>query len=476
MTTSSGNVGTLSVSLVARTNKFKKNIKSAQKTTNSFGDSLRRMAKKTTLAVGAIGALAAGGLSVLVKKQFDALDAAGKLSDRIGILTEDLIGLQHAAQISGVGTESLDKSLVKMQRSIGDALDGSGEAVEAFESIGLSAQNLATMGPDAAFKAIADALRELPTAAQRTDAAMRIFGKSGADLLNLIDLGTDGIQGLQDEAKQLGIAMSRDAAAKIEQANDAMTRLQMLAVGLGRKIAVALAPFISALVGDLTAMGTEGANSFSMIDKAASALATTVGILGDTLDSIRWLSLEVEKAWLSAFEGIANAAAGFFHDLGNMLAQSDNEALQGLAGTAHAFSAGAAAAGSAAGIGAGVKDRELQEFLVSDGFSERLRKRMDQAEKDATAAADKLEKEMQRSSQAFEDVGQAAAEAAPEIQAATEAATFDAERPQSMLGSIQSAIGQFTVGQNSVVNEIKKQTTQLVRAIDSSSSGMTITA
>jgi len=78
----------------------------------SFSRSVTQGTRHLRRFAGAALALAGvGGFGYMIKRQMEVIDTTAKLSDRINISTEALIGLQHGAQISGVETETLNKSL-----------------------------------------------------------------------------------------------------------------------------------------------------------------------------------------------------------------------------------------------------------------------------------------------------------------------------------------------------------------------------
>ena len=63
-------------------------------------DTVYRGAKR--LAGGLLAAAGVGGLGYVIKQQMEAIDSTAKLSDRLGISTENLVSLQHAAKLAGV--------------------------------------------------------------------------------------------------------------------------------------------------------------------------------------------------------------------------------------------------------------------------------------------------------------------------------------------------------------------------------------
>jgi hypothetical protein len=221
-------------------------------TVKGFASSIGSMGGKLAALTG-IGAIVTGGIAALgaaigsameIKGQFEAIDQLAKLSDRMGIATESFVGLQHAADLSGVSSEELTGGLEKMLKTLGDASDPTSTAAESIRALGLDAAALAKQSPDEAFKSIAQNISEIQDPVQRAAAAMDIFGKAGQSLLPVLMTGKDGLNAATEEAAKLGLTFSRIDAAKVEGANDAISRLKATFVGLARTAAIAIAPVV----------------------------------------------------------------------------------------------------------------------------------------------------------------------------------------------------------------------------------------
>lgn len=252
-------IANLSVRLSANINQFSSGMTAAIKPLKQLGSQVASLGGLVNPAVTAFAGLAgAAGLGALVKGQMEAIDSTAKLSDRLGISTEALTGLQHAAGLSGVDAESLTGSLEKMLNTLNDAATKGSTAAATFQKMGLDAAKLANMAPDQAFAAISDGLVNIKNPAERASAAMDIFGKSGQALLPLMLSGSEGLKAAQAEAAKLGLTFSRVDAAKVEAANDAMSKMGEVAQGVGRTLAIQLAPYITAGADALTNFATSG--------------------------------------------------------------------------------------------------------------------------------------------------------------------------------------------------------------------------
>lgn len=315
-------VANLAVSVTARVSKLLKGFARARASMVRFAGSVRRMAGRVAKMAGIVGAFAVGGLVLLVKRANTAIDAISKLSDRLGIATEELGALHHAANIMGSDAAGIDKALEQMVRRLGEATTGIGESFDALGLLGLEANKLAAMPMADAFREIIRTIRDLPSVAQRADAAYSLFGRQGVKMLNIINLTDEAFENLMAEADALGLTFDRVAGAKVEAANDAFTRLKALLTGIGRTVAIEVAPFISTMVEGLVAAATAGSGMGRTVSRAIEWVVVSVATLADWLELLKagWHAMRI--AAVAVLGGIAEAV--------NLLAQSVNSLLLAL--------------------------------------------------------------------------------------------------------------------------------------------------
>ncbi len=173
--------------------------------------------------VGAIG-IALGA----IKKYADVGSQLQDMSDRTGIAASKLSTLKFAAEQSGTSLDGLGTGLKSMQKFLADTSNGF--------------QELRGFSPDEQFKAFADKIAAIQDPAERTAMAMKVFGKSGADLLPLLMEGGKGIDALQAKAEALGLGMSNADASAAEALGDSIDELKSRAEALGVSLGKALVP------------------------------------------------------------------------------------------------------------------------------------------------------------------------------------------------------------------------------------------
>lgn len=216
--------------ITAWRNKTTKNFKKAKMASNSFGASLGKLR-------GVIGVLAGGAairkLATGINSFATAGDEIAKTSRQIGIGAEALQELRFAADRQGVSSNTLTKSMIKMNKRIGDAKNGTGilasklkktnpELLKQIKNVGSSEE---------AFNLLLKELNNIPNQMQKAAFAQAAFGKTGIDLIKLAEAGADGIAGLREESKKYGV-ISEDAAKDSELFVDSLTNLKAASKGV----------------------------------------------------------------------------------------------------------------------------------------------------------------------------------------------------------------------------------------------------
>lgn len=240
----------LVVSLEAQTAKYQRGLDRANKRIARFE---RFQKKKLTainsqfkkLAIGIGAALGGRALINFTRQTLQLVDAQTKAARVVGTTQAVYSGLTLAAGIAGVEAAKFEKALKRQAKVVSDANDGLATYKRAFDKLGLSTADLLRLPLEQQFDTIAKALGNVENATQRVAIASDIWGAKNADLLNILELGEDGLQGYIDKANELGVALDTEQTAKIEAANDALLLFKTGLQGVGNQLVAALAPSIT---------------------------------------------------------------------------------------------------------------------------------------------------------------------------------------------------------------------------------------
>ena len=197
-----------------------------------------------------LGASAAVGGSILAVGKSTA-DYAGDMYDMArgaGIGVEAFQKLAYAGRMSGVETEKLSASLVKFDRMVAEATGGNKTYMQTFEDLGIkikdSAGNLRQ--PNEIFEDVADIFHNTEDGIGKTALAVELFGKSGADLIPMLNDGKAGLKAFYAEAERLGLALSNEMIAKGDAFSDQLENIGEQVKGVKLQLGAALIPALSA--------------------------------------------------------------------------------------------------------------------------------------------------------------------------------------------------------------------------------------
>lgn len=216
---------------------------------NRAENALSRFSKSAI--AGLAGALSAGAFVAAGKAALNYADNIGKVAQKIGMTTEELSGLNYAAKLSDVSLEQLQSTIGIMARKMGESADS-------FRTFGVELKNTdgSMRGTNEVLMDIADKFSKMPDGVQKSQWALELFGRSGLDLIPLLNGGSQAIAEATNQARLFGVIVSQEAAAGAEQFNDNITKLQNYVSGAVQNFTTGLTPALvnvsSALVDSAT--------------------------------------------------------------------------------------------------------------------------------------------------------------------------------------------------------------------------------
>ena len=201
------------------------------------------------VAAAIAGSVIVGGLAAIVKKSIDAGDELFNLQAKSGIAANALIGIGNAAKLADVDMATLGKGITKLNVNLVKAAEGNEDLARKFQALGIEVKTAdgQIVPADKALKQIADRFADMPDGAQKTAAAVALFGKAGADLIPLLNEGAASMD-------KFSYKIGEDFAARSDLFNDTITEFGIKTQGFALELTDALLPALQSILevfGDL---------------------------------------------------------------------------------------------------------------------------------------------------------------------------------------------------------------------------------
>lgn len=277
-----------------------------EKTEKQFDMSFAAMAKAGAgLAVGiglVKGAFAA--LSGTLDNFTQALDLGGRLEDlssRTGETAGNLLLLERAFDNSGIGADKVGSSINKLQKFMSDANGGAEKNIEALDQLGLSYSTLVQLTPTEQLGLLAERINSIQSPTERAATAMKIFGKSGGEILPLLQNFSGEIGNARGELGSMVDIMNQRSAV-FDTVSDKIAvikgKFMEFAAGILDKAAPALEIITTMLSKiDAAGLGQKLAGSFAGLKDSAIIFGDILlGAITNASDGIKLIKLALTFA------------------------------------------------------------------------------------------------------------------------------------------------------------------------------------
>lgn len=190
-------------------------------------------------------------ISEFITKQIELGAELAHTSEILGLSIEDMQAFSYAAANAGLGADEANTALRFLNKNIGEAVDGAGTAGPVFQKFGVQLKDVSgeIRPTKELLSEVADGIAKMHSPAEKTAAAMAVFGRAGAKMIPLLNKGAKGIDELYGEFEQLGGGLSKEFVEAAEKGEHELIKLKTASRGLAGTIASALMPTFTAVVG-----------------------------------------------------------------------------------------------------------------------------------------------------------------------------------------------------------------------------------
>ena len=404
------------------------------------------------------GSAIVGGLTAVIKKSIDAGDELFNMQAKTGIAASALIGLGNAAKLADVDQATLGKGLTKLSVNLVKAAEGNDGLAQKFKALGISIKdaNGQVVPADKALKQIADRFADMPDGAQKAAAAVALFGKSGADLIPLLNEGAASME-------KFTYKVGEDFAARSDLFNDTITELGIKTQGFGLELTDALLPALQTILevfGDLFDTDQDWTALFKVIEGVIRGIAVAIYTVVKAVDILIKNIVAAVQAASQAFAGDFGAA---FNTITTAVSSGFGEAQQAIKDL------NKLAFGSAASPGTGrrTRGRNMELDTTSSDAAAAAAARKAAAEAKRRAAEDKrAASEQERAAEKYNNYLQQGADLANDLtqqikQIGLETKAVGATPVKSILLSLEQDYAAITFDQSKLAatfNELVNQT------------------
>ena len=199
---------------------------------------------------------------------------------------------------------------------VAEATGGNKTYMQTFEDLGIkikdSAGNLRQ--PNEIFEDVADIFHNTEDGIGKTALAVELFGKSGADLIPMLNDGKAGLKAFYAEAERLGLALSNEMIAKGDAFSDQLENIGEQVKGVKLQLGAALIPALSAatekiskVIDKITKWVQENPELAATIGNIAMTTGKWIAILGTAaiaIGSVAFIILQFRKAFRAMSDAV----------------------------------------------------------------------------------------------------------------------------------------------------------------------------
>jgi phage-related protein len=239
--------------------------------------------KIAVAGVAAVGTAVIGTISGLVALANNSARTAGevrRLARETGLTAIEASKLRYIGERLGLSTDDLSKSFGKLSMNI--------EGLHPH----LAKYNIAVVrGKDGnvdmakTLANVADRFKSMPDGVEKTALSMQIFGKTGKDMIPLLNKGAAGLREMGEEAKRLGLVFDDTALNSALRYSKSQKDIGEAVEGLKNKLGMAFLPVLADVATALSSFATAVLPPvMAGIDKFRGFAETAVGVFKELVD------------------------------------------------------------------------------------------------------------------------------------------------------------------------------------------------
>ena len=241
-------VGSIFVDSDKANESLSKTDKKASSVASTFKNGAAAVGK---FSVGVVTAAVSAGTAIvgLAKNASDAADNIDKMSQKLGLSREAYQELDFICSQSGASVDSLQAGMKKLVNVMDTTRDGTSKSATALEQLGIAATdadgNLRN-SEDVMWESLS-ALQAMTNETEKAKLATELFGKSGTELMPLLNGASGSIEEMKNQAHELGLIMSDEFIDNGVNLQDSLDQTKRALKAIGLDILTTVMPIVESV-------------------------------------------------------------------------------------------------------------------------------------------------------------------------------------------------------------------------------------
>ncbi len=249
-----------------------KSEKKGKSFAKSLGSGLKTAAKVGGIALGAATA-AVGALGTAVVKGVTSWSEYGdnidKASQKLGFSMKGYQQWDHILKQSGTSIESVQRGMMSLENA---AQSGS----DAFDELGISQEQLASMNSEELWEASIKGLQGIADGGKRAAIAQKLFGRQAKELGPLLNMTAEETEAMKQQFEDMGGVMSEDAVKAAAAFQDSLDNVKISFSALGRDLFTTFMPSMSTVMDGLTKIFAGDNSGIALVSNGINLLVNDI--------------------------------------------------------------------------------------------------------------------------------------------------------------------------------------------------------
>ena len=268
------NVFELFAKLGLDTSEYDKGLGDAESKGAKFGAGLKTAAGVTATGIATVTAATVAGAKAFVEGAADVAsfgDRIDKMSQKMNMSAEAFQEWDFVMQHAGTSIDSMQASI----KTLSNAAESNSDA---FERLGITEEQIASMSGEELFASTITALQGVTDETERTYLAGQLLGRGATELGPLLNMSSEELEEMKQQAHELGGVMSDDAVKAAAGFQDSLQNVQTSISGLKNNMLADFLPAFSTTMDGLANIfsGTDVEGGLSQIEEGIKGIADNI--------------------------------------------------------------------------------------------------------------------------------------------------------------------------------------------------------